>query len=49
MAEDMHAKCCADINKYSKANHDLVTSMLKTYRLVLSKADTRLVACTDPQ
>lgn len=47
MAEDMHAKCCADINKYSKADHDLVTSMLKTYRLVLSKADTRLVACSD--
>lgn len=47
MAEDMHAKCCADIDKYSKANHDLVTSMLKTYRLVLSKADTRLVACSD--
>ncbi len=49
MTEDMHAKCCADINKFSKADHDLVTSMLKTYRLVLSKADTRLVACSDPK
>jgi len=49
MAEDMHAKCCADIDKYSKADHDLVTSMLKTYRLVLSKPDTRLVACGDPK
>ena len=48
MAEDMHAKCCADINKFSHADHDLVTAMLKTYRLVLSKPDTRLVACSDP-
>jgi len=49
MAEDLHAKCCADINNYSKADHDLVTAMLKSYRLVLSKPDTRLVACSDPK
>ena len=26
----------------------MVATMLKSYRLVLSKADTRLVACSDP-
>ena len=45
---DMLAKCCADVKKYSKTNEDLVAAMLKTYRLVLSKPDTRLVACSDP-
>lgn len=45
---DMLAKCCADVKKYSKTNEDLVAAMLKTYRLVLSKSDTRLVACGDP-
>ncbi len=42
------AKCCVDINKYNQANEDLVAALLKTYHLVLSKADTRLVACGDP-
>lgn len=42
------AKCCADVNKYNQANEELVAALLKTYRLVLSKADTRLVACSDP-
>jgi hypothetical protein len=41
-------KCCTDINKYNQANQELVAAMLKTYRLVMSKADTRLVACSDP-
>ena len=45
---DMLAKCCTDVKKYSKTNEDLVAAMLKTYRLVLSKPDTRLVACGDP-
>ena len=45
---DMLEKCCDDINKYSKADEAMVASMLKSYRLVLSKADTRLVACGDP-
>lgn len=45
---DMLEKCCDDINKYSKADEAMVASMLKSYRLVLSKADTRLVACSDP-
>lgn len=49
MASDMHKKCCTDINKYSKADEDLVTAMLKSYRLVMSKPDTRLVACGDPK
>lgn len=49
MASDMHQKCCDDINKYSQADSDLVTAMLKSYRLVMSKSDTRLVACTDPK
>ena len=45
---DMLAKCCADVKKYSKTNEDLVAAMLKTYRLVLSKPETRLGACSDP-
>lgn len=45
---DMLEKCCDDINKYSTADQALVASMLKSYRLVLTKADTRLVACSDP-
>jgi len=45
---EMLEKCCGDINKYSTADEALVASMLKSYRLVLSKADTRLVACSDP-
>lgn len=49
MASDMHKKCCDDINKFSKADEDLVSTMLKSYRLVMSKADTRLVACSDPK
>lgn len=49
MASDMHKKCCDDINKFSKANEELVTAMLKSYRLVMSKKDTRLVACGDPK
>ncbi len=49
MASDMHTKCCADINKYTKANEKLVAAMLKSYRLVMSKPDTRLVACSDPK
>lgn len=49
MAVDLQKKCCDDINKYSKADEDLVKSMLKSYRLVMSKADTRLVACSDPK
>ena len=49
MASDMHTKCCADISKYTKVNEKLVTAMLKSYRLVMSKPDTRLVACSDPK
>ncbi|MEE9448234.1 MAG: DUF2853 family protein [Arenicellales bacterium] len=49
MAIDMMSKCCDDINKYSKADEELVKSMLKSYRLVMSKPDTRLVACGDPK
>lgn len=45
---DILEKCCDDINKYSTADQVLVASMLKSYRLVLSKPDTRLVACSDP-
>ena len=47
MANDMLKKCCDDINKYSSADEALVASMLKTYRLVISKSDSRLVACSD--
>lgn len=49
MASDMHKKCCDDISKYTKVNEKLVTEMLKSYRLVMSKRDTRLVACGDPK
>lgn len=45
---DKLEKCCDDITKYNSANPELVAAMMKTYRLVLSKADTRLVACSDP-
>jgi hypothetical protein len=38
------AKCCADINKYNQANEELVAALLKTYQLVLSKADTRRIS-----
>lgn len=40
----------ADVRKYSKGPVDeaALAGLLKTYRLVLSKADTRYVACTDP-
>ena len=40
----------ADVKKYAKApvEEAAVAGLLKTYRLVLSKADTRYVACSDP-
>ena len=40
----------ADVKKYAKGAVDeaAVAGLLKTYRLVLSKADTRYVACADP-
>jgi hypothetical protein len=40
----------ADVKKYAKGSVDeaAVAGLLKTYRLVLSKADTRYVACADP-
>ena len=45
---DKLKKCCDDVTKYNSANPELVAAMMKTYRLVLSKADTRMVACSDP-
>lgn len=40
----------ADVKKYSKNPIDeaALAGLLKTYRLVLGKADTRYVACSDP-
>ena len=40
----------ADVKKYAKGpvQEAAVAGLLKTYRLVLSKADTRYVACADP-
>ena len=40
----------ADVKKYAKGAVDeaAVAGIAKTYRLVLSKADTRYVACADP-
>ncbi|WP_019903218.1 DUF2853 family protein [Methylobacterium sp. 77] len=39
----------ADVKKYAKSAVDekALESMAKTYRLVLSQADTRYVACSD--
>lgn len=39
----------ADVRKYSKSPVDegALAGLLKTYRLVLGKADTRYVACAD--
>ena len=48
MKKDMQTTCCDNINKFSKADEALVKAMLKSYRLVMSKPDTRLVACSDP-
>ena len=40
----------ADIRKYAKkpVNEAAVAGLEKTYRLVLSHADSRFVACSDP-
>lgn len=40
----------ADVKKYAKGavNEGAVAGLAKTYRLVLSKPDTRYVACSDP-
>jgi Protein of unknown function (DUF2853) len=40
----------ADVRKYAKGtvNESALAGLLKTYRLVLGKADTRYVACADP-
>ncbi|MGD9508645.1 MAG: DUF2853 family protein [Geminicoccaceae bacterium] len=40
----------ADVRKYAKNTVDeaALAGLLKTYRLVLGKADTRYVACSDP-
>jgi hypothetical protein len=40
----------ADVKKYAKApvNEAAVAKLEKSYRLVLSKADARYVACSDP-
>lgn len=40
----------ADVSKYAAqpVNEAAVAGLLKTYRLVLSKSDTRYVACSDP-
>ena len=39
-----------DVKKYAKnaVNEKAVEGLAKTYRLVLSKPDTRYVACSDP-
>lgn len=39
----------ADVKKYAKGavNEAALTGLAKTYALVMSKADTRYVACTD--
>lgn len=41
----------ADVKKYAKSpvNEAAVGGLEKTYRLVLSQADTRYVACSDPE
>lgn len=41
----------ADIKKYTKnpINEKAYAGLLKTYRLVISKADTQYVACADPK
>ncbi len=41
----------ADIKKYAKkaVNEAAVAGLAKTYALVMSKADTRYVACSDPK
>ena len=40
----------ADVRKYAQGTVDeaAVAGLAKTYRLVLSKSDTRYVACADP-
>lgn len=40
----------ADVKKYAKApvNEAAVAGLAKTYRLVMSKPDTKYVACSDP-
>ena len=40
----------ADIKKFSTkpVNEAAATGLIKTYALVMSKADTRYVACSDP-
>ena len=48
MTTDLLKKHCDDIDKYTRSDPELVAAMLKTYRLVLNKTDTRLVACSDP-
>ncbi len=48
MATEMMQKCCDDIKKHNgSVDEGMVANMLKSYRLVMSKADTRLVACGD--
>ncbi len=44
------AEHLADIKKYAKKpiNEAALAGLEKTYRLVLSKADSRFVACSDP-
>ncbi|WP_020179213.1 DUF2853 family protein [Methylopila sp. M107] len=41
----------ADVKKFAKGpvNEAAVAGLAKTYRLVLSKADTQYVACSDPK
>lgn len=42
-------KAMVDIKKFGgKADQDLVNAMVKSYGLVMRKADSRLVACGDP-
>ncbi len=42
-------KAMMDIKKFGgRADQNLVNAMVKSYGLVMRKADTRLVACGDP-
>ncbi len=48
MAADMMQKCVDDVKKHNgSVDENMVANMLKSYRLVMSKSDTRLVACGD--
>ncbi len=46
---ELAAKAVADIKNYSDVDEAVVTAMVRSYGLVMRKADTRLVACGDPE